>query len=80
MIFYVLPNLITNVFVEIKLDDKSKWFIADANKEYNEWCNSLSVDYILYEGLTKGACKKFKVSPDCIMQLAFQVRHFYINL
>lgn len=58
---------------EFNLDDKSKSFINKARKEYNDWCNSLSIDYILYEGLTKGACKKFKVSPDCIMQLGFQV-------
>ncbi|XP_060803793.1 carnitine O-palmitoyltransferase 2, mitochondrial [Amyelois transitella] len=68
----------TNVTVsklEFNLDDKSKGFIAKALKEYKDWCDTLSIDYILYEGLTKEACKKFKVSPDCIMQLGFQAAY-----
>lgn len=59
---------------EFQLDDKAKQFVESAKKEYKNWCDSLSIDYILYEGLTKEACKKFKVSPDCIMQLGFQVK------
>ncbi|XP_026315545.1 carnitine O-palmitoyltransferase 2, mitochondrial [Hyposmocoma kahamanoa] len=58
--------------LDLELDDKSKLFIQKAKNEYKDWCDSLSIDYILYEGLTKEACKKFKVSPDCIMQLGFQ--------
>lgn len=62
------------IFSEFNLDDKSKNFIVNAKNEYSDWCNSLSIDYILYEQLTKEACKKLKVSPDCIMQLGFQVK------
>ncbi|XP_026732330.1 carnitine O-palmitoyltransferase 2, mitochondrial [Trichoplusia ni] len=65
--------------LEFKLDNKSKEFIDNAKSQYKAWCDSLSIDYILYEGLTKGACKKFKVSPDCIMQLAFQLAHHLIK-
>lgn len=61
------------MIIDLELDDKSKLFIQKAKNEYKNWCDSLSIDYILYEGLTKEACKKFKVSPDCIMQLGFQV-------
>lgn len=63
------------MIIDVKLDDKSKQFIQKAKNEYTLWCDSLSIDYILYEGLTKEACKKFKVSPDCIMQLGFQVMY-----
>ncbi|XP_047019597.1 carnitine O-palmitoyltransferase 2, mitochondrial [Helicoverpa zea] len=65
--------------LEFKLDDKSKQFIDNAKKEYRAWCDSLSIDYILYEGLNKAACKKFKVSPDCIMQLSFQAAHHLLK-
>nr|ATJ44576.1 acetyltransferase 11 [Helicoverpa assulta] len=65
--------------LEFKLDDKSKQFIDNAKKEYKAWYNSLSIDYILYEGLNKAACKKFKVSPDCIMQLSFQAAHHLLK-
>ncbi|XP_075974466.1 carnitine palmitoyltransferase 2 [Anticarsia gemmatalis] len=65
--------------LEFKLDDKSKQFIENAKNVYKSWCDSLSIDYILYEGLNKGACKKHKVSPDCIMQLAFQAAHHLLK-
>ncbi|KAJ8730685.1 hypothetical protein PYW08_002098 [Mythimna loreyi] len=65
--------------LEFKLDDKSKHFIDNAKKEYKAWCDSLSIDYILYEGLNKAACKKYKVSPDCIMQLSFQAAHHLLK-
>ncbi|XP_049868322.1 carnitine O-palmitoyltransferase 2, mitochondrial [Pectinophora gossypiella] len=65
--------------LEFKLDDKSKQFVDKAKKEYKDWYESLSIDYILYEGLTKEACKKFKVSPDCIMQLGFQAAYHLLH-
>ncbi|XP_072938718.1 carnitine O-palmitoyltransferase 2, mitochondrial [Epargyreus clarus] len=65
--------------LDFKLDDKSKEFVNKARKEYEDWCNSLSIDYILYEELTKEACKKFKVSPDCIMQLGFQAAYHLLH-
>ncbi|XP_023936317.1 carnitine O-palmitoyltransferase 2, mitochondrial [Bicyclus anynana] len=74
-----LDKQITVKKLEFNLDDKSKSFIEKARKEYSDWYNSLSIDYILYEGLTKGACKKFKVSPDCIMQLGFQAAYHLLH-
>ncbi|XP_063531273.1 carnitine O-palmitoyltransferase 2, mitochondrial [Cydia strobilella] len=65
--------------LDFKLDDKSKQFVDKAKKEYKEWYESLSIDYILYEGLTKGACKKYKVSPDCVMQLSFQAAYHLLR-
>ncbi|CAG9578903.1 unnamed protein product [Danaus chrysippus] len=72
-------NNITVKKLEFNLDDKSKNFIMNAKNEYSDWCNSLSIDYILYEQLTKEACKKFKVSPDCIMQLGFQAAYHLLH-
>ncbi|XP_041988036.1 carnitine O-palmitoyltransferase 2, mitochondrial [Aricia agestis] len=61
--------------MEFKLDDKAKHFVQKATKEYSDFYNSLSIDYILYEGLNKDRIKKFKVSGDCIMQLGFQAAY-----
>ncbi|XP_037975132.2 carnitine O-palmitoyltransferase 2, mitochondrial [Plutella xylostella] len=65
--------------LEFKLDDKSKRFVNKARSEYKEWCDSLSIDYILYEQLTKEACKKYQVSPDCVMQLGFQAAYHLLR-
>ncbi|XP_068632490.1 carnitine O-palmitoyltransferase 2, mitochondrial [Battus philenor] len=65
--------------LDFKLDNKSINFIEEAQKEYKQWCDSLSIDYILYEGLNKEACKKFQVSPDCIMQLGFQAAYHLLR-
>ncbi|XP_030036332.2 carnitine O-palmitoyltransferase 2, mitochondrial [Manduca sexta] len=65
--------------LEFTLDDKAKQFVENAKKDYKNWYDSLSIDYILYEGLNKEACKKFKVSPDCIMQLSFQAAHHLVK-
>ncbi|XP_053612787.1 carnitine O-palmitoyltransferase 2, mitochondrial [Plodia interpunctella] len=65
--------------LEFNLDDKSKGFVTKALKDYKNWCDTISIDYILYEGLTKEACKKFKVSPDCIMQLGFQAAYHLLH-
>ncbi|VVC93873.1 unnamed protein product [Leptidea sinapis] len=46
--------------IKFNLDEKSKQYVENAKREFNEWCNSLSIDYILYEGLNKEACKKLK--------------------
>ncbi|CAH0714517.1 unnamed protein product, partial [Brenthis ino] len=72
-------NHITVKQLEFNIDDKTKSFVDNAKKEYKDWCDSLSIDYILYEGLTKGACKKFKVSPDCIVQLSFQAAYHLLH-
>ncbi|KAL0831436.1 hypothetical protein ABMA28_002239 [Loxostege sticticalis] len=65
--------------LEFKLDDESKQYVESAKKQYKEWYESLSIDYILYEGLNKEACKKFKVSPDFIMQLSFQAAYHILH-
>ncbi|CAG9129159.1 unnamed protein product [Plutella xylostella] len=65
--------------LEFNLDDKSKHFVNKARSEYKEWCDSLSIDYILYEQLTKEACKKYQVSPDCVMQLGFQAAYHLLR-
>lgn len=54
-------------------DSKTKCIINEEKKNYETWVNQLRVDYFIYEGFGKNECKNFKVSPDAIMQLAFQL-------
>ncbi|XP_046427567.1 carnitine O-palmitoyltransferase 2, mitochondrial [Neodiprion virginianus] len=57
-------------------DNKIDAAIAEAKKQYNEWIQELGVDYYIYGGFGKKECKTFGVSPDAIMQLAFQLAHY----
>ncbi|XP_022113656.1 carnitine O-palmitoyltransferase 2, mitochondrial [Pieris rapae] len=68
-------NHITVEKLSFKIDDKIKECVRNAQMEYKKWCDSLSIDYILYEDLNREDCKKFKVSADCIMQIGFQAAY-----
>lgn len=59
--------------LEFKLDDKAKDYISQSKKNYEAFCNSLNITYIEILNHGRRDCKKFKVSPDSLMQLAFQV-------
>ncbi|XP_051164325.1 carnitine O-palmitoyltransferase 2, mitochondrial-like isoform X2 [Leptopilina boulardi] len=62
--------------LEFKLDEKVKNVIQLEGKKYKEWTDSLSVDYMIYEGFGKDEVKKFGISPDAIMQLTFQLAFY----
>ena len=59
--------------LEFHLDEKIRNIIHKEQKIYENWTHSLSVDHMIYEGFGKEECKRFGVSPDAIMQLAFQL-------
>ncbi|XP_043485114.1 carnitine O-palmitoyltransferase 2, mitochondrial-like isoform X2 [Leptopilina heterotoma] len=62
--------------LEFTLDEEVKNVIQLEGKKYKDWVDSLSVDYMTYEGFGKDEVKKFGVSPDAIMQLAFQLAFY----
>ena len=62
--------------LEFNLDGKMKEIIQTELKKYRKWTDSLSVAHVIYEGFGKEECKKFGVSPDAIMQLAFQLAFY----
>lgn len=47
--------------------------VTTALESYKKTCNSLDINFIVIDGLTKKLCKQNSVSPDAIMQLSFQV-------
>lgn len=67
-------------FTEFQLDDKSKNFITEALIKYKKITDSLDINLLEFLDFGRNTCKKHKVSPDSIMQLAFQVAVFYFYL
>ncbi|KAK2579173.1 hypothetical protein KPH14_002697 [Odynerus spinipes] len=55
------------------LDPKINHIINEERKNYETWVKQLCVDHFIYEGFGKNECKSIKISPDAIMQLAFQL-------
>lgn len=61
--------------LDIKLTDQLKSEITNAKKEYVNLCKTLGINYLLFDGIGKNICKREAVSPDAVMQLAFQVAY-----
>nr|XP_018904354.1 PREDICTED: carnitine O-palmitoyltransferase 2, mitochondrial [Bemisia tabaci]XP_018904355.1 PREDICTED: carnitine O-palmitoyltransferase 2, mitochondrial [Bemisia tabaci]XP_018904356.1 PREDICTED: carnitine O-palmitoyltransferase 2, mitochondrial [Bemisia tabaci] len=61
--------------LDFKLDDNVKSSIIKAKEDYKKTCNSLQIDFSQFESFGRNLCKKKGVSPDLVMQLAFQVAY-----
>ncbi|KAL3289715.1 hypothetical protein HHI36_023115 [Cryptolaemus montrouzieri] len=61
--------------LDMNLSDYLKEEITGAIKEYKHLCSTLDVNYLLFEGIGKNICKREGVSPDAMMQLAFQAAY-----
>ncbi|XP_054005673.1 carnitine O-palmitoyltransferase 2, mitochondrial [Hylaeus anthracinus] len=59
------------------VDDKVQNIVDRQTKKYEEWTKQLSIDHVILEKFGKDECKTFGVSPDAIMQLAFQLALYY---
>ncbi|XP_014214245.1 carnitine O-palmitoyltransferase 2, mitochondrial isoform X2 [Copidosoma floridanum] len=62
--------------LNFKVDDITCGIIAKEKKKYDQWTKNLDVGFLMYEGFGKKECKDFGVSPDAVMQLAFQLAFF----
>ncbi|KAH0947481.1 hypothetical protein HN011_000231 [Eciton burchellii] len=63
--------------LQFSIDAKSKNIIDEQKMKYQEWINRLCIDHVIFEEFGKNECKTLGVSPDAVMQLAFQLA-FYI--
>ncbi|XP_076750877.1 carnitine palmitoyltransferase 2 isoform X2 [Xylocopa sonorina] len=68
--------------IEIKklnfnIDAKTQNVINTQKEEFKECVRKLSIDHMIFNEFGKNKCKKFGVSPDAIMQLAFQLALYY---
>lgn len=59
--------------LQFSIDAKSENIINQQKAKYQGWFDRLRVDHIIYEEFGKDQCKKLRVSPDAVMQLAFQL-------
>ncbi|XP_033341402.1 carnitine palmitoyltransferase 2 [Megalopta genalis] len=63
--------------LEFAIDNKIQNIIDQQKKDYKDWTQQLSIDHVICNEFGKDQCKKFGVSPDAIMQLAFQLALYY---
>ncbi|XP_034944753.1 carnitine O-palmitoyltransferase 2, mitochondrial [Chelonus insularis] len=63
--------------LEFTVDDEIKEAVNKIFTDYKTWTlERLTVDYLICDEFGKEECKKFGVSPDAVMQLAFQLALF----
>lgn len=55
------------------MDEQSKHAIKEAKERLNLQIEKLDIHPFILEKYGKSECKKWKISPDSIMQLGFQV-------
>lgn len=65
--------------LEFSIDAKSASVINEARGKYDKWINRLHVDHIIFEDFGKDECKTLGVSPDAVMQLAFQLAFYNLE-
>ncbi|XP_011638151.1 carnitine O-palmitoyltransferase 2, mitochondrial [Pogonomyrmex barbatus] len=65
--------------LQFSIDTKSESIINQQITDYQEWVNRLYVDFMIYEEFGKDQCKKLGVSPDAVMQLAFQLALYILE-
>lgn len=61
--------------LEFKLDDKAKKMIDEAKSEFNKMCTPLDIHVMEYNDFGRRFCKEKNISPDAVMQLAFQIAY-----
>lgn len=62
--------------LEFDIDEKAQNDIDTAVQAHQEIVNSIDMNFLRYQRLNKAECKKYKVSPDSIMQLSFQLGYY----
>ncbi|CAG9798634.1 unnamed protein product [Chironomus riparius] len=62
--------------IKFDIDAQAKSDIDAALTAHKEVINSIDMNFLKYSKLNKVQCKKYKVSPDSIMQLSFQLGYF----
>lgn len=65
--------------LEFDFDAKVEADVATAIKAHEDVIGSIDMNFLKYETINKGVCKKFKVSPDAFMQLSFQLGYYKQN-
>lgn len=59
------------------VDSKIQNIVHTQKRKFEKWIENLSVDHIIFNDFGKNECKRFGLSSDAIMQLAFQLAIYY---
>ncbi|KAK9497585.1 hypothetical protein O3M35_004284 [Rhynocoris fuscipes] len=70
-------SLVKNL--EFQVDDKTKNDISEAINKYKKITDSLDINLFEFNDFGRNTCKKHKISPDSVMQLAFQIAYYKQN-
>ncbi|CAL7946660.1 unnamed protein product [Xylocopa violacea] len=76
-ISYLRKGTIEVKKLAFNVDAKIQNAINIQKEEFKECVEKLSIDHMIFNEFGKNKCKKFGVSPDAIMQLAFQLALYY---
>nr|XP_034173162.1 carnitine O-palmitoyltransferase 2, mitochondrial [Osmia lignaria] len=63
--------------LEFVIDNKIQNIVNTEKTKFEKWTKDLSIDHMIFNEFGKTQCKQFGVSPDAIMQLAFQLALYY---
>ncbi|XP_075219191.1 carnitine palmitoyltransferase 2 isoform X2 [Lycorma delicatula] len=61
--------------LDFKLNDELKTAISNRVKEYKNYCQSIDINIYEFKSFGRNLCKVHQISPDSLMQLAFQVAY-----
>lgn len=61
--------------LNFEIDDQLREFVKQANAKHQQNIKPLNMHMLRYPHLSKNACKRDRLSPDSIMQLAFQLAY-----
>jgi len=59
--------------IEFALDERAKQEVADSKQRFHEFVDTLSLGMFVEPRYGKDVCKRHRISPDAVMQMAFQV-------
>jgi carnitine O-palmitoyltransferase 2 len=84
---FVHPNTNSSVpgveptvkLLEFDVDERVENDVKTAIKAHEDVVNSIDLNFLHYTDINKVECKKFKVSPDSMMQLSFQMAYYKQN-
>lgn len=62
--------------LDFDFDEKLENDLKIAEKSHSDIVSGIDMNFLVYDDLNKSLCKKYKVSPDSIMQLCFQLAFF----
>lgn len=65
------------LFVDFILDESARSSIEQAQNKFKQVSSNLDLNVLLYDQLHRDSIKNYKLSPDSVAQLGFQVISFF---